>query len=311
MQLTSSFIFVPYFTYNELVTSQVNPQQHKQPANTTTMVMEPLAPPAGWIQWYNAARGAGGLAHVHSEAAVEGFCLIHWINVEINIFLLTLCLIELGLVRRQQWWPKRHPLSEAAAHNIQTSSKYGNRHEVNSSLVLIDHNMVLQLCIMIQKRRWWRTNAPHPPAVLIATAVRRSNTDGIAQCGMSRATLEATGCRHRATTHSVSPQRLPRQQANKQQSTKTPKKLATSMAMAMRRYVTAHIAWWRRLRALLEATKRRHRASIAANRHNRSRMCHFFTSFLIVNLYKNVASRVEGPCFQQGYYISNKREGLN
>jgi hypothetical protein len=50
MQLTSSFIFVPYFTYNELVTSQVNPQQHKQPANTTTMVMEPLAPPAGWIQ---------------------------------------------------------------------------------------------------------------------------------------------------------------------------------------------------------------------------------------------------------------------
>jgi hypothetical protein len=40
------------------VTSQVNPQQHKQPANTTTMVMEPLAPqrhgfndttlPEGW-----------------------------------------------------------------------------------------------------------------------------------------------------------------------------------------------------------------------------------------------------------------------
>ncbi len=46
-------------------------------------------------------------------------------------------------------------------------------------------------------------NAPHPPAVLMATAVRRSNTDGIARCGMSRATLEATGCRHRATTCSI------------------------------------------------------------------------------------------------------------
>jgi hypothetical protein len=43
-------IFVPFFTYNELVTSRVHPQQHKQPTNTTTMVMEPLAPPAAWIQ---------------------------------------------------------------------------------------------------------------------------------------------------------------------------------------------------------------------------------------------------------------------
>ncbi len=158
--------------------------------------------------------------------------------------------------------------------------------------------MVLQLCIMIQKRRRWQTNAPHPPAVLIATAVRRSNIDGIAQCGMSRATPEATGRRNRATTHSVSPQQPPGQQANKQQSTKTPKKLATLMAMAMRRYVTAHIAWWMRFRALLEATNCRHRASIAANRHNWSRMCRFFTSFLIVNSYKNVAGRVEDPCCQ-------------
>jgi hypothetical protein len=33
-----------FFTYDELVTSRVNPQQHKQPTNTTTMVMVPLAP---------------------------------------------------------------------------------------------------------------------------------------------------------------------------------------------------------------------------------------------------------------------------
>ncbi len=48
--LTSSLgIFVPFFTYNELVSSRVHPQQHKQPTNTTTIVMEVLAPPAAWI----------------------------------------------------------------------------------------------------------------------------------------------------------------------------------------------------------------------------------------------------------------------
>jgi hypothetical protein len=52
----------------------------------------------------------------------------------------------------------------------------------------------------------------------------------------------ATGCRHQATTHSLLPQRLPGQQANKQQSTNTPTKLAVLIAMAMRRYITMHIA---------------------------------------------------------------------
>ncbi len=85
-------------------------------------------------------------------------------------------------------------------------------------------------------------NAPRPPAVLMATAVRRSNTDGIVQCSMSRATPEATGRWHWATTHSVLPQRLPEQQASKQQSTNTPKKVAMMMAAAVRRYNTVHIA---------------------------------------------------------------------
>jgi hypothetical protein len=67
--------------------SWVNPQQHKQPTNTTTMVMEPLTPPAAWIWWYHAAQGAGGFAHVLSKAAVKRFCLIRKINVEINISL--------------------------------------------------------------------------------------------------------------------------------------------------------------------------------------------------------------------------------
>jgi hypothetical protein len=60
------------------------------------------------------------------------------------------------------------------------------------------------------------------------------------------------------------------------------------MAMAMRPYVTAHIARWRRFRALLDATKRHHWASNAADSYNRSCMCQSFTSFFIVNLYKKV-----------------------
>jgi hypothetical protein len=92
-------------------------------------------------------------------------------------------------------------------------------------------------------------NAPCPPAVLMAMAVCQNDTDGIAQCGMSRATPEATGRHHRVTTCYVLPQRPPGQQANKQQSTITPKKVAVLMAMAMRWYVTARIAQWRRSRA--------------------------------------------------------------
>ncbi len=125
----------------------------------------------------------------------------------------------------------------------------------------------------------WRTNAPCPPAVSMATAVRQSDTDNIARCGMSRATLEATGCRHRATTCCVSPQRPPGQQANKQQSTNTPKKVAVLMAMAMHRYITACIAQWRRSRASLEATGRCHRASIMSNNIVRTWLWRFFLMF--------------------------------
>ncbi len=139
--------------------------------------------------------------------------------------------------------------------------------------------MVLGYNYSNQKRRWWQTNAPHLLAVLMATVVRRSNTDSIARCGMSRATPEATGCQHRATTCSVLPQRPPGQQANKQQSTNTPRKQAVLMTMAMRRYVTAWIAQWRRPRASLEATGRHHRASIMSNNINWTWLRHFFLMF--------------------------------
>jgi hypothetical protein len=85
-------------------------------------------------------------------------------------------------------------------------------------------------------------NAPHPLAVLMATAVCRSDTDSIAQCGMFRATPEATGCRHRATTCSILPQRPPEQQQTKQGQKNVPKRLAILMAAAVHRYNTMCIA---------------------------------------------------------------------
>jgi hypothetical protein len=104
--------------------------------------------------------------------------------------------------------------------------------------------------------------------------------NGIAQCGMSRATSEATGCHHRATTCSVLPQRPPEQQANKQQSTNTPKKVAMLMAAAVRRYNTLCIAQWRRSRDLQEASKCHHRASIMSDSINQTWLRCFFYVFI-------------------------------
>jgi hypothetical protein len=139
--------------------------------------------------------------------------------------------------------------------------------------------MVLGYDYSNQKRWWWWTNAPNLPAVFMATAVRRSNTDSITQCGMSRATPEATGRQHWVTTRSVSPQRLPGQQANKQQSTNTPRKQAVLMAMAMRQCINAPISQWRRSRASLEATGRRHWASIMSDNINRTWLWQYFLLF--------------------------------
>ncbi len=125
----------------------------------------------------------------------------------------------------------------------------------------------------------WHQNAPPSQPISKALRMRRSNTDGVARCVMSKATLEATGRHHQATTCSVSPQWLPEQQANKQQSTNTPKKVAMLMAVAVCRYNTVHIAQWRRSRALLEATGCRHWASIMSNNINWTWLQHLFLMF--------------------------------
>ncbi len=79
-------------------------------------------------------------------------------------------------------------------------------------------------------------NAPRPSAISMAMVVHRCNTDSIPRWGMSMATLEATVRQHWMTTCSVLPQWTPEQQANKQQSINTPKKVAMLMAAAVRRY---------------------------------------------------------------------------
>jgi hypothetical protein len=152
----------------------------------------------------------------------------------------------------------------------------------------------------------WRTNAPCPPAAS-KRAVPQSNTDGIAQCGMSRATLEAAGCHHWATTCYVLPQWPPGQQANKQQSTNTPKKVAILMAMAMRRYVTACITQWRRPRASLEATGCRHWVSIMSNNIKRIWLQCFFYVFIVKTVRKGHGWALR-PLFLIGvWHIKQKR----
>jgi hypothetical protein len=103
---------------------------------------------------------------------------------------------------------------------------------------------------------------------------------------MSRATPEATGRCHWATTYYVLPQQPPGQQANKQQSTNTPKKVVVLMAMAMRRYVTACIAQWRRSRASLEATGCCHWANIMSNNIKRTWLRCFFDVFIVETIGK-------------------------
>jgi hypothetical protein len=63
-----------------------------------------------------------------------------------------------------------------------------------------------------QKKGWQKMNAPPLQAILMAMQACWSNTDGIAQCGMSNATPEASGRCHWATTCSVLPQQPPGQQ---------------------------------------------------------------------------------------------------
>ncbi len=157
----------------------------------------------------------------------------------------------------------------------------------------------------------WQTNVPPLQAISMAMRTRWSNERGIARCSKSKATIDAPGSCHRATTHSVSPQRPPGQQANKQQSTNTPKKVAMFMAAAVRRYNTSRIARWRRSRALLEATGGPHRVSIMSNNMNRTWLwCFFLMCFHLQNHRKRSRVDAKAPVFNRGITYQTKEKGL-
>jgi len=77
--------------------------------------------------------------------------------------------------------------------------------------------MVLSYDYSNRNKRRRRTNAPPPRAISMAMAVCRCQTEHIDQCSMTRASLEATGRHHWATTRSVLPRRLSGQQQTKWQ----------------------------------------------------------------------------------------------
>jgi len=125
--------------------------------------------------------------------------------------------------------------------------------------------MVLSYDYSSQIRRRQQTNAPPSRAKSMAMAVRRWDTERIAQCSITGVSPEATGRCHRATTRSVSPCGRQGDNQPNNNGTHVPTLLAVLIAIAMRWYDTARIARWRRFVAFIKATKRHHRASTCSD----------------------------------------------
>ena len=96
----------------------------------------------------------------------------------------------------------------------------------------MNHKIVLANDYAKQKR-WRRRTNTHPLLAILMAMVRRwSNTCGITRCSMFRATPEATGCRHRATTAWAT--------ANKTIMWYVPTLMVILMAIGMWRHYRAH-----------------------------------------------------------------------
>ena len=91
----------------------------------------------------------------------------------------------------------------------------------------------------------------------------------------------------------------------------TPCLLTILMAMALRRYVSAHIAQWRRSRAMLDATGHYQRASIAADSSNWSCMHHFFRVFSLSTCYKRAWADDKAPNNNKGMTYQSDGKELN
>ncbi len=86
--------------------------------------------------------------------------------------------------------------------------------------------------------------------------------------------------------------------------------MAVLIAMAMRRYVTACIAQWRRSRPSLEATGRCHQASIMSNNINWTWLQRFFLCFHCQNRRKRSWVDAKTPVFKRGMTYQLKQKGL-
>jgi len=133
--------------------------------------------------------------------------------------------------------------------------------------------MVLSYDYSNRNRRQWQTNAPPLLAISMALAVCRCHTERITWCSMTRASLEATGHRHSATTRSA------RATANETTMQHVPTLLAIWIAVAMRRYDTACNSQWRRFVAFIKATKRHHRTSTHSDIIKGTRQVWLFRTF--------------------------------
>ena len=116
-----------------------------------------------------------------------------------------------------------------------------------------------------------------------AAAKRWCNAAYIDQWRESRASLEATGCRHRLSICTVSPHWTTGSHSFKNNNNKAPYLPAILLAVAVRRYDTKCITRWRGSMATPEATGCCHWASIAADSINQSRKSQFFPIFFIVD----------------------------
>ena len=140
--------------------------------------------------------------------------------------------------------------------------------------------------------------------------MRRYDATYIARWREFMATPEATGSHHWASIRTILPRQTTRFACRQKNDEKASYLPAVSLAVAVRRYDTKCIARWRGTRATPEATGCRHRASIAADRMNRSRKTRFFPSFFIVDPLKRELGDVKIPNNNRDMTYQNEGKDL-
>ncbi len=98
--------------------------------------------------------------------------------------------------------------------------------------------------------------------------------------------------------------------ANKRTAKNGPALLAILMAMAVRRYTTGCIVWWRRSRASLENTGCRHWVSIMVKSIKGTWLCCFFLMFSSSTIWKRSWVELKAPVFNRGITYQMKEKGL-